>query len=127
MVYALAFVFGLITAVDQPVRNTFIFDMVGPDDITNAVSLQMTIGSASRAIGPALAGVIIAAFDVGPCFLVNALSYVAVIGSLLAMRPAELHPVAPAPKERGQFREGVRYVWGKRELLAVLVFIAIFL
>jgi MFS family permease len=87
----------------------------------------MTIGSASRALGPAIAGVLSATVGVGTCFLVNAASYLVVIACLVVMRPAELHPIKPAPRERGQFRAGVRYVRGNRELLAVLVFIAMFL
>jgi MFS family permease len=127
MVYALALVLGFITVIDQPTKNTFIYDMVGPSDLTNAVSLTMTIGSASRALGPAIAGLLIASVGVGTCFLVNAASYLVVIACLVVMRPAELLPAKPAPRERGQFREGVRYVRGHRELLAILIFIAMFL
>ena len=127
MVYVLAFVLGLITAVDQPTRQTFLYDMVGPEDITNAVSLQMTIGSTSRALGPAFAGITIAVLGIGPCFLLNAGSFAAVICSLLAMRPGELHPVAVQPRRGGQFREGLSYVWEVREVLAILVMAAIFI
>jgi MFS family permease len=127
MVYTLALVLGFITVVDQPTKNTLIYDMVGPSDLTNAVSLTMTIGSASRALGPAIAGVLIATVGVGTCFLVNAASYLVVIACLVAMRSSELHAAKPAAREKGQFREGLRYVRTQRELLAILVFIALFL
>ena len=72
MVYVLAVVLGMVSAVDQPLRQTIVMDIVGPADLPNAVSLNMALGSTSRAVGPALAGITIAVFGIGPCFLVNA-------------------------------------------------------
>jgi MFS family permease len=126
MVLALALVLGLITVVDQPNRQAFLYDMVGPEDLRNAVGLQMAIGSTSRAIGPAVAGVLIGVAGIGPCFLFNAASFAAVIISLLLMRPEELHPVERQPRAKRQFREGLAYVGRTPELLGMLVFTAVF-
>ncbi len=125
MVYALAIVLGVVSALDQPIRQTIVLDIVGPADLANAVSLNMTLGSTSRAVGPALAGIIIALVGVGPCFLVNAATYLAMIGALLAMRPRELHPAVREPRARGQFRAGLAYVWASSELRSMLTLIAV--
>src|SRR5438105_2210125 len=110
MVYVLAGVLGLISALEQPVRSTFMHDLVGTADLSNAVSLNMALNNVSRASGPALAGLIIAAIGIGPCFFLNALSFVAVIVALLLMRPADLHRSAPSPRQPRQFRDGLPYV-----------------
>jgi MFS family permease len=121
IVYLLAFTLGLITAVDQPVRQVLLYDMVGPEDVANATSLNMAMMNISRVVGPAMAGVTIAILGIGPCFLVNAASFVAVIISLLVMRPSELQPMALQNRRRGQFRDGLRYVRAETELLALLI------
>lgn len=126
MVYAMAATLGLITTVDQPLRATFVYDMVGPHDLTNAVSLNMALNNTSRIIGPGLAGVIIAVFGVGPCFLINAASFVAVLIALALMRPHELHPVPIQPRKPRQFRDGLAYVRRSPQLLAILVLAAVY-
>jgi MFS family permease len=126
MVCALAFVFGVITSLDQPTRNTFVLDMVGPVDLPNAISLNMGLQNSSRVIGPALAGITIAVFGIGPCFIINAVSYVGVLVALAMMRKAELHVPALEPRAKGQFRAGVRYLRGNREVRGLLVISAIF-
>jgi len=125
MVYVLAVVLGMVSAVDQPLRQTIVMDIVGPADLPNAVSLNMALGSTSRAVGPALAGITIAVFGIGPCFLVNAASYLVMIAALLVMRPSEFHPAEREPHAKGQFRAGLAYVGATPELRSTLILIAI--
>jgi MFS family permease len=126
MVYALALSWGIVTAVDQPVRQTFIYDMVGPEDLPNAISLQVALSSSSWAVGPALAGITIALIGIGPCFLVNSASYVVGIGTLLAMRPSELHPTPRQARRKGQFREALRYISHHPQLRSLVILTAFF-
>ena len=126
MVYALAFALGLVTTIDQPVRQTFVYDLVGPEHITNGISLQVALSSMSRAVGPAVAGVTIAVLGIGQCFLANAFSYVFSIGTLLALNPAEMHPVPPPADRKKQFRKGLQYVRRTPDILALLVLTAVF-
>ena len=121
MVYALVLVFGTAQSVDNPARLSFVSEMVGPDDISNAVGLNSTLFQVARIVGPAVAGVLIVTVDTGPCFLINAVSYVAVIIALMAMDTRELHRGAPVSKEKGQIREGLRYVWRTAELRSLLL------
>jgi MFS family permease len=121
MVYVMAGALGVITALDLPVKSAIVMDMVGPADLTNAISLNMAMNNTSRVLGPALAGVTIAAVGIGPCFLLNAASFGAVIVALLLMRPQEMHPAVLQPRRRRQFREGLHYVLRSSELLAILV------
>jgi MFS family permease len=110
MVYALSFLQGVVTSIDQPTRQSFFAEMVEPRDLPNAVSLNGAVMTGTRIIGPALAGLLIGGVGMEWCFLLNAVSYVAVIASLRAMSPAELTPTR-APRESGAIREGLRYVW----------------
>ena len=126
MVYVMAGALGLITALDQPVKSSIVLDLVGPADLTNAISLNMAMSNTSRVLGPALAGVTIAVLGVGPCFLLNAASFGAVIVALLLMRPEEMHPAVLQQRERKQFRKGLAYVRRSPELLAILVMSALF-
>jgi MFS family permease len=121
MVYALVLVFGAAQALDNPARLSFVSEMVGLDDVSNAVGLNSTMFQMARIVGPAIAGVLIVAIDTGPCFLINAVSYVAVIVALLAMDTRELHRGEPVAKEKGQVREGLRYVWRTAELRSLLL------
>jgi MFS family permease len=121
MVYALVVGFGIAQSVDNPTRLAFVSEMVGPEDLSNAVGLNSTLFQMARIVGPAVAGVLIVTIDTGPCFLLNAVSYVAVIAALMAMDTRELHRGAPVAKERGQIREGLRYVWAKPELRSLLL------
>src|SRR4051794_2934234 len=126
MVYALAFALGLVVVVDQPVRQTFVYDLVGPEHVTNAVSLQVALSSMSRAIGPAVAGVTIALLGIGQCFIANAVSFLFSIGTLLAIDASKMHVVPPVPRSKGQFRQGLSYVKRTPEILALLVLTALF-
>jgi MFS family permease len=120
-VYLLAFVLGLAAALDTPVRQSFVSEMVGRRDLPNAVALGSATFNLGRVIGPAVAGVLIAAIGTGPVFLVNAASYLAVIAGLLLMRGAELSPAARVPRGRGALREGLVYVRGRHDLLLAIV------
>ncbi|MDH6282526.1 MFS transporter [Prescottella agglutinans] len=123
-VYVLALLLGLNQCFENPARQSFMLEMVGPDDLRNAVSLQSTLVSASRIVGPAVAGVTIAAGGLGVCFLLNAASFVAVVTSLLRLNVDTLHRSPPAERARGQLREGLRYVRGNRNLAVPLLMMA---
>jgi MFS family permease len=125
MVYLLALLLGVINLIDMPARQAFVMEMVGREDLTNAVSLNSVLVNLARIVGPALAGLLIATVDIGVCFLINAASYVAVIAGLLAMRPAELTRSLPAPARPGQLGEGLRYAWSRPELRRSLLLMAV--
>ncbi len=128
MVYALSFLSGLVTAVDMPTRQSFYLEMVGADSLTNAMSLNTATFTGSRILGAAIAGAMIAGFGYGPVFLVNGLSYLAVVAALVAMRTHELHPREHVPAQKGLVREGIRYVWTTPALrLPMLTMLVVFL
>ena len=120
-VYIFAFLFGSAAAFDAPVRQTFVAELVGDEDLHNAVALNSTSFNAARMIGPAVSGVIIAAIGTGWAFLINGASFVAVLASLAFLRVAELRPNARAHRAKGSFTDGFRYVWGRPDLRAILV------
>jgi MFS family permease len=122
MVYALAVALGLVTAVDNPGRRSFVPELVLPADVANAVGLNSSVFTAARVVGPALAALVIATVGVAWCFVLNGLSFAAVIAALLAMRPSELRPSTPVPRRKRQLREGMSYAWHNRPVrLALLV------
>lgn len=104
-VYLLALLSGCVSAVDMPARQTFVSDLVGDDDLSNAVALNSASMNAARMIGPAVAGVLIAAVGTGWAFLINAASFAAVLASLGFLRVAQLHPNARAGPARGNLAE----------------------
>ena len=115
MVYALVFVRGAVNAVDNPARQSFAIEMVGPENVVNAVALNSVIVHTSRILGPAIAGVVIALLGVGPCFLVNAFSFLAMIVALRRMDPAALQtPPRLARRGRGQLRSALSHVRARR-------------
>ena len=125
-VYVLALLFGIGTAFDAPARQSFVVEMVGHDNLPNAVGLNSASFNLGRVIGPGVAGLLIAALGSGVgatgwVILLNAVSYVAVIGSLRAMRTSELSPSPPVPRAKGALREGVRYVTSRPDLIFVFV------
>ncbi|MYS19259.1 Predicted arabinose efflux permease, MFS family [Streptomyces sp. DvalAA-14] len=123
-VYAIAFVLGMVTVVDNPTRQTFVVEMVGPSVMRNAVSLNAANFQAARLVGPAVAGVLITAVGSGWAFLINGLSFIAPLTGLLLMRTSELHKIERAPRGgKGQLREGLRYVAGKPELIWPIVLV----
>ncbi|MDI2031641.1 MFS transporter [Saccharopolyspora sp. TS4A08] len=122
-VYVLCFVLGCFSAVNAPVRQSFVVEMVGPAQLTNAVALNSMTFNLARIVGPAIAGVAITAVGTGWVFLVNGLSSVAVVAGLLLMDTALLHRATAVGKERGQLRAGLRYVRGRPDLVVVLVLV----
>jgi MFS family permease len=125
MVVAVAVVFGLVTACDTPTRQAFSLEMVGPERLRNAVSLHSTLVNVARAVGPAVAGLVIATAGTGICFLINAGSYAAVLAALWTMETGTLRPARPAVREPGQVREGIRYVGRTPGLLVPLIMVAL--
>src|SRR5437764_2654840 len=108
MIYVLAFLLGVVTVFDNPARQSFVIEMVGPDQVANAVGLNSAVFNSARLIGPAVAGVVITQVGLAPAFLINGLSFIAVIGGLVAMRSSELTRLAPLPRSPGQIRAGLR-------------------
>ncbi len=125
MVYLLAVALGLANAIDNPTRQAFVLEMVGPEHLRNAVTLNSVLVNAARAIGPAVAGTLIATIGVGICFLVNAGTFIAVLVALVTMNLSALRPSTPAPRARGQLREGFTYVRRTPALLVPLGMMAV--
>ncbi|WP_132994385.1 MFS transporter [Gordonia zhaorongruii] len=119
-VYALAFVFGIGSAIDVPARQAFVSEMVGPDRLTNAIGLNSSSFNAARLIGPGVAGLIIAAFGSGWAILTNGVSYLAFLIALLVMDESKLARSEPLARAKGQVREGFRYVAQRADLLIAL-------
>ena len=124
MVFALAVALGMVTVVDEPARHAFLEEMVGWDRVANAVALTSAVGNSARITGPAIAGLLIASVGVEWVFFVNAVSFLAVVGALLAMRPAELRALHLA-MERPRIREGLAYAWGITEIRATIVLVGV--
>lgn len=124
-VFLLATGLGFVNMVDNPARQTFVLEMVGRDDLPNAVSLNSVVMNSARVIGPAIGGALIALVGLAVCFEVNAASYVAVIVGLTLMNRHELHRSAPVPRSRGQLRQGLRYVWRTPGLRDPLLLVAV--
>jgi len=125
MVLALVFARGTVNAVDNPTRQSFAIEMVGPDRVVNAVGLNSVLIHSARLLGPALAGLLIAVAGVEPCFAVNALTFVAMIFALWRMEPAELGTPPLAERGPGAVRAGLRYVRSTPELATPLVLMAL--
>ena len=125
MVYALGVASGLVKVVENPTRQTFVREMVGTDNLRNAVSLNSTQINLARVIGPSLAGVLVATVGLSWCFLVNGFSYAAVIYTMTRMRRSEMRIGERAAPARGQLLEGFRYVRSSRPIRTVLVMMAI--
>ncbi|WTP55002.1 MFS transporter [Streptomyces tauricus] len=122
-VYVAAFVVGLATVIDNPARQSFVAEMVGPGQLQNAVSLNSANFQSARLIGPAVAGLLITGVGTGWAFLLNGLSFVAPIAGLLLMRSSELNQVERTPRGKGQLREGLHYVAGRPELLWPIILV----
>ncbi|GAA1590538.1 MFS transporter [Kribbella sancticallisti] len=120
-VFALAFLFGVGTAFDAPTRQSFVVEMVGKDELSNAVGLNSASFNAARLVGPGLAGLLIHWIGTGPVIIINGLSYAAVILSLHLMRTSELYTPKVAARDKGMIRDGMRYLWRRPDLMMVLV------
>jgi MFS family permease len=121
MVYLLAVSIGFVTVVDNPSRQTFVVEMVGKDSLKNAITLNSTMVNAARIIGPAIAAVLIATVGLGPCFIINALSFIAVLIALLSMDKTKLRPTPRLPKEPGQIKAGLVYAFKLPRLRSTLI------
>jgi len=123
--YAVAVFGGVCMAFDNPARRSFVVEMVPPEQINNAVSLNSALMTSSRVVGPALAGLLVSTVGYGWAFLGDGLSYIAVLTGLWMMRSAELRPSPVAVRARGQVRAGLRYVRSEPELFVPLVMMAV--
>jgi MFS family permease len=119
-VYMFAFLLGCVTAFDAPARQTFVSELVGEGDLSNAVALNSASFNAARMIGPAIAGVLIAAVGTGWVFLINGASFVAVLVALGLLRVGDLHQRATAGGMAAKLTDGFAYVWKRPDLKAVL-------
>lgn len=124
-VYVFALLVGCVGAFDAPARQSFVSDVVGDEDLANAVALNSTSFNAARLIGPAIAGGLIAAVGTGWAFLINAASFLAVLGSFAVMRLHELHPGHHAAHRRAGLMEGFRYVAKRPDIQVVLLMLAV--
>ena len=120
-VYVFAFLSGSVAALDAPVRQTFVTEMVGDEDLPNAVALNSSSFNAAQLIGPAIAGLLIAKVGIGWAFLLNGLSFAAVLLSMSFFRLSELRVSARAHRTTSGFLEGFRYVWRRPDLRAILI------
>jgi MFS family permease len=125
VVIAVALALGLVTAVDNPTRQTFTMEMVGRENLTNAVSLNTATFTTARVLGPAAAGFLIAGVGIGPCFLLNAASFIPITLALIFMRKDQLTPSGQVARKKGQIREGLRYVASRPVLRTLLIMMAI--
>ncbi len=126
-IYILALLLGVINAFDNPTRQAFVSELVGKDRLQNAVALNSSLFNTARVIGPALAGIVITVIGIGPAFLLNAISFLPVIGGLLLMRLADLHQVDRPPQRRVfvQLWEGIRYAVQTPRVFLVLLTMAV--
>lgn len=128
-IYVVAFLLGLVVVADQPARQVFVNELVGPQQLRNAISLNSSIFQMGGLIGPAVSGILITAVGGGWAFIVNAVACAVTVGSLALVKASELHRIAPAPRGKGQFKEGVKYVLRKPTILwptVMVAFVAIF-
>ncbi|MBE1159863.1 MFS transporter [Dyella acidiphila] len=125
-VYVFAFLLGCVTAFDAPLRQTFISELVGEENLSNAVALNSTSFNAARMIGPAVAGLLIAVVGCGWVFVINAVSFAAVLYSLTLLRIGDLHPQHRAQRTRASLLEGFRYVWARPDMRAIMLMLFLF-
>jgi MFS family permease len=125
MVYILALCLGLVAAIDNPTRQTFVHEMVGSENLRNAVTLNSTEINLARVIGPAIAGVLIAGTGMAVCFIINSLSFVAVLVCLFLMRGEELNIAEPIREVKGQLLKGFKYIGNTPVIRDVLIMMAI--
>ncbi|MGI9006287.1 MAG: MFS transporter [Streptosporangiaceae bacterium] len=122
-IYVLAFGLGLATVVDNPTRQSFAIEMVGQDDLQNAIGLNSAVFNLARIVGPAVAGLVIAVVGTSAAFFLNAMSYLTVIYSLRLMRESELRPAERVARAKGQLREGLAYVRSRTDLMLTMLLV----
>jgi MFS family permease len=125
MVGLIALGLGAVNMIDIPARQSFIFEMVGVEHLTNAITLNSVVMNGGRIIGPAIAGVLIGTVGIAACFLVNSISYLGVIAGLALIRPGELVRGRPVRSAPGQLVEGLKYAWTTPALRVPLVMMAL--
>jgi MFS family permease len=125
MVFALAAALGAVTVVDNPARQTFVLELVGRDLLSNAVTLNSVNVNVARIVGPSAAAITIALVGVGTCFILNGVSFFAVIAAFLVMRSADFQPRVITPRAKGQLRAGFRYVWATPAVRTPLLMMAL--
>ena len=125
--YILAAILGAASALDNPTRQAFVKEMVGPDDVPNAVALNSIVMNTARLVGPALGGITIAAIGVAGCFTLNAVSFLGAIGALLLMRPERFYEIVSPPRGKmfAQIGEGLRYVVRTPDIALVMLLMAV--
>jgi len=121
MVYIIAVGFGLVGSVDSPTRQAFVMELVGREFVKNAVTLNSTLVNAARIIGPSIAGVLIATVGIGQCFIVNGLTFAAVLFALTKLDASKLRSSPANAKESGQIRAGLAYIWSEPELKTTIL------
>jgi MFS family permease len=124
-VFVLGGAFGMLSAIDNPARQAFVSELVGPSLLRNAVTLNSTFVNVARVIGPTIAAVVIGVAGIGWCFIINAASFLAVIGSLLMLDIGQLHSTTPTPWQQGQLRDGLLYSAGIPEIIRPLLMMAL--
>jgi MFS family permease len=124
-VLVLALLTGAVQVVETPARQAFVIEMVGPEDVPNAVGLNSATFNIARVFGPVVAGLMVNAIGTGPVFVANGISFAAVIAGLLAMRESELRPAPVVERGPGQLRDGLRYVKSRPDLLLPIVLIGV--
>lgn len=115
-IYGLSFLYGCVTAIDNPTRKSFVVDLVGTEDVPNAVALSSAMMTGSRVVGPSIAGLLITTVGVEWCFILNTVTYFAVIGALLRVDRSKVRDAPRVARAKGQLADGLRYVWSEREL-----------
>ena len=125
MVLVLAGFYGVVNTFDLPARQSFVIDLTGREDLPNGIALNSAAFNAARILGPAVAGVLVATVGEAGCFSINALSFVAVIASLLLMRPVAAPPKEPHAKVSDTLREGLSYAWSNASIRPLLVLLAV--
>jgi MFS family permease len=124
-VYIFALLLGIVTAIDGPARQTFVAELVPTEMLPNAVALNSASFNAARLVGPAVAGLVIAAVGTGWVFIVNGFTFIATIVALTLMRTAELAGAERAPRRKGQIREGIRYVRRRPDIVVILIIVSV--
>jgi MFS family permease len=124
-IYALSSVYGVITALDNPARRALVVEMVDQADVPNAVGLNSALMTGSRVVGPAAAGILISTVGAEWAFLVNSVTFVAIIAALALMDRSALHSPPVVPRAKGQLQEGLRYVWATKELRLTFILLAV--
>jgi len=124
-VYLMSVLLGFVNVVDNPARQTFVLEMVGREDLPNAVSLNSVVMNSSRIVGPAIGALLIQSFGLASCFYINAASYIGVIVALAMMNDSLLQRLPRVQRAKGQLREGLRYAWSERMVRTPLLMMAV--